>query len=74
MQPIKYRTYTREDVHDIFDPYSKFQSGRGTWGIQGIVKIPNRRNDFVFFVTFGRSQGNHTFEEEVSKCGILTWQ
>jgi hypothetical protein len=43
--------YTRKDVHDIFEPNTPFRSGTGTWGLQGIIKIPNRINDYVFFVT-----------------------
>ncbi|MCY7484783.1 DUF3427 domain-containing protein [Paenibacillus alvei] len=66
--------YSREDVHDIFDPTSKFRSGTGTWGIQGIVKVPNREADYVFFVTFGQKQDTHSFVEAITSDGVLTWQ
>ncbi|MGN4124876.1 DUF3427 domain-containing protein [Lysinibacillus sphaericus] len=69
-----YRQYNRQEVHDIFDPYSPFSTGSGTWGIHGIVKIPNREKDYVFFVTFGQSQLGHQFDEEVTEEGVLTWQ
>ncbi|PHC09920.1 hypothetical protein COE99_09420 [Bacillus toyonensis] len=69
-----YQQYSRKDVHDIFDPSSPFTTGSGTWGIHGIVKIPNRENDFVFFVTFGQSKLGHAFEEEITEDGVLTWQ
>ncbi|QLK09356.1 hypothetical protein BMG_6129 (plasmid) [Priestia megaterium] len=71
---IQFETYNRQEVHDIFDPASTFRSGTGTWGLQGIVKIPNREKDYIFFVTFGQSQSGHTFEEEITEDGILTWQ
>ena len=69
-----YEEYTRKEVHDIFDPDSSFSPQRGTWGLHGIVCIPNRSGDFVFFVTFGSRQGNHTFDEGITEDGVLTWQ
>lgn len=69
-----YNQYDRIDVHDIFDPFSPFSTGSGTWGIHGIVRIPNRENDYVFFVTFGQAMMGHKFEEEITEEGILTWQ
>ncbi|MGE7609648.1 DUF3427 domain-containing protein [Peribacillus frigoritolerans] len=68
-----FKQYNRKDVHNIFDPYSPFTSGSGTWGIHGIVKIPNREG-YVFFVTFGQKMLGHEFEEEVTEEGVLTWQ
>lgn len=61
--------YNREQVHDIFDLNSPFKSGTGTWGLQGIVKVPNRVKDYVFFVTFGQSQAGHEFKEEITDDG-----
>lgn len=69
-----FNQYTRKEVHDIFDPLSPFSVGAGTWGIHGIVKIPDKKQDYVFFVTFGQNKLGHTFEEEITKDGILTWQ
>ncbi|WP_161515508.1 DUF3427 domain-containing protein [Priestia megaterium] len=69
-----YETYDRKMVHDIFEPFSPFHWGTGTWGSHGIVKIPNRDKNYVFFVTFGRKQGDHQFKEEITQEGILTWQ
>ena len=66
--------YTREEVHQIFSPDTKFTPQAGTWGLQGIVRIPDRINDFVFFVTYGQSQGSHDFDEGISSEGVLTWQ
>ncbi|MEK3711175.1 DUF3427 domain-containing protein [Bacillus sp. FSL K6-1005] len=75
VKPLQlYKIYDRKMVHDIFDPFSSFHYGTGTWGGQGIVKIPNRNKDYVFFVTFGRKQGEHQFKEEITEEGILTWQ
>jgi hypothetical protein len=33
-----WQTYSREEVHDIFSPDTVFT---GTWGIQGIIKVPD---------------------------------
>jgi len=66
--------YTREEVHDLFDPDSVFTPQAGTWGLQGIVEIPDRPGDFVFFVTFGKSQAAHDFDEGVTRDGVLRWQ
>ncbi|MFC7441173.1 DUF3427 domain-containing protein [Laceyella putida] len=74
IQLQRYQQYSRKEVHDIFDPYSPFTPSTGTWGMQGIVKIPNRLKDYVFFVTFGQKQGDHTFDESITEDGILTWQ
>ncbi len=66
--------YNREQVHGIFDPQGAFSAGAGTWGLQGIVAIPHRPGDFVFFVSYGQEQGNHAFDEGITEDGVLTWQ
>lgn len=66
--------YSRSEVHQIFSPQTKFTPQTGTWGLQGIVKIPERDGDFVFFVTFGQSQGDHQFDESITTDGVLSWQ
>lgn len=66
--------YSRSDVHGIFSPHTTFTPQTGTWGLQGIVRIPNREGDFVFFVTLGQSQGDHLFDESITSDGVLSWQ
>lgn len=66
--------YTREEVHSIFSPRTTFTPQAGTWGLQGIVRIPDRQNDWVFFVTFGQEQGEHAFNESITVDGVLSWQ
>ena len=56
---IRYKDYSREEVHNIFSGDSTFTPQAGTWGLQGIVSIPDRDGDYVFFVTFGQSQSGH---------------
>ena len=70
----QYHDYSREEVHDIFAFGTPFTPQAGTWGLHGIVAIPSRPNDFVFFVTFGQSQGDHVFDEGVTEDGVLSWQ
>ena len=69
-----FETYSRKDVHDIFAPEANFTPQAGTWGLQGIIEIPDRPDDFVLFVTFGRTEGEHSFDEGISTDGILRWQ
>lgn len=66
--------YSRRDVHHIFSPDTNFTPQSGTWGLQGIVRVPGREGDFVFFVTFGKSQGEHKFDESITEDGVLSWQ
>ena len=66
--------YAREDAHAIFSPNTTFTPQAGTWGLQGIVRTPDRKGDWVFFVTFGKSQGEHTFDESITEDGVLSWQ
>lgn len=69
-----YGEYDRRAVHDIFDPDAPFTVGAGTWGIHGIVRLPDRPRDFVLFVTLGKQEGTHQFDESISDQGILRWQ
>ena len=66
--------YSREDIHAVFSPETKFTPSAGTWGLHGIIPIPNRENDFVFIVTYGQSVGMHTFDEGITTDGVLSWQ
>jgi hypothetical protein len=71
---VLYEEYSREEAHGIFSPDSNFTPQAGTWGIQGVVPIPDRPGDYVFFVTFGQTQGEHTFDEGITQDGVLSWQ
>lgn len=71
---IQYEEYSRKEVHRIFSPQTTFTPGAGTWGLQGIVALPNRSNNFVFFVTFGKEQSGHVFDEGITEDGVLSWQ
>ena len=69
-----YGEYSRQDVHAIFSPDTEFVPQAGTWGLQGIVRVPERQGDWVFFVTFGQTQGDHLFDESITEDGVLSWQ
>lgn len=71
---LLHQAYSREQIHDLFDPGTPFTPQAGSWGLHGIIRIPGRPGDFVLIVTFGRSQGEHTFDEGISSEGILRWQ
>jgi hypothetical protein len=71
---VHYYDYTREEVHDLFDPESTFTPQAGTWGLQGIIEMPGRPRDYVFFVTFGKSQAAHEFDEGITPEGVFRWQ
>ena len=66
--------YSRKDIHSIFSPDTKFTPQAGTWGLQGIIPIPSKQNDFVFIVTYGASQGGHSFDEGITEEGVFSWQ
>ena len=66
--------YTREEIHSIFSPDTKFTPQAGTWGLQGMIKIPDREGDWVFLVTLGNQQGDHIFDESITEDGVLSWQ
>jgi hypothetical protein len=68
---VRFEDYSRRDVHDIFSPGSDFTPGAGLWGMQGIVEY--QPGEFILFVTFGRVQGEHTFDEGITHDGVLTW-
>ena len=69
-----HQKYTRKEVHDYFVPGGTFTPNSGTWGLHGCVRVPGASHDFVFFVTYGQSQGDHFFQEGISKDGVITWQ
>ncbi len=71
---LLHHKYTRREVHDYFVPGCVFTPNSGTWGLHGCVRVPNTNHDFVFFVTYGQSQGDHFFQEGISKDGVITWQ
>jgi hypothetical protein len=71
---VLYDDYTREEVHDVFDPDSTFAPQAGSWGLWGIVEIPGRPRDYLFLVTFGQKQAGHEFDEGISAEGVLRWQ
>lgn len=69
-----YEEYSGEEVHDIFAPDTPFIRQRGAWEAHGIVPIPDRPGDFVFFINVGQEQGGHVFDEGITEDGVLTWQ
>ncbi len=66
--------YTREEIHSIFSPNTKFTPQAGTWGLHGMIKVPDREGDWVFLVTLGNKQGDHIFDESITADGVLRWQ
>ena len=71
---IRYEKYSREDIHDIFSPDTKFTPQAGSWGLQGIIRVPGTQHDYIFLVTYGKKQSGHEFDENIDEHGILTWQ
>jgi hypothetical protein len=69
-----YEKYTRKEVHGIFSPATNFFPQSGVWGLHGIVPITYDLGNYVFFVTFGRDQAGHHFDEWVSQSGVINWQ
>ncbi|XXK32553.1 DUF3427 domain-containing protein [Rhodobacteraceae bacterium nBUS_24] len=69
-----YNIYSRSDAQEIFEPDYRFEPSRGTWGLHGVIRLPNKQNDWVFFVTYGQTQAGHEFDEGITPDGVLTWQ
>lgn len=69
-----YQKYSRKDVRDILEPSANFAPGAGTWGLQGIININGDFDHFVFFITYGREQSGHSFNEGINTKGVLSWQ
>lgn len=69
-----YADYDREGVKNIFDPDAAFTPGAGKWGLQGLVELAGEPGSYVFFVSFGRTQGEHEFDEGINQTGFLRWQ
>ena len=75
MQQLRlWHPYTRQEVHDVFEPDTPFTPQTGKWGLPGIVRLTASPGSFVFFVTFGSSQGDHNFVEAITDDGVLSWQ
>lgn len=70
----QYEMYSREEVHEIFSPDTPFTPQSGSWGLHGVIRLPHRQNDFVFFCTLGKQQGDYKFDESISSEGVLSWQ
>jgi hypothetical protein len=70
----RWAKYTRLEAHDLLAPLASFTAQRGQWGLQGIVPIRGRPGDYTFFVTYGQSQGEHSFDEGITEDGVLSWQ
>ena len=66
--------YSRQEVQEVFAPDYNFVPQAGTWGLHGILNIPERRGSYVFFVTYGQHQGDHVFDEGITSEGVLSWQ
>jgi hypothetical protein len=71
---VLYQDYSREELHDVFSPNTPYRAGSGSWGISGIITVPERQGDFIFMVTHGSSQAGHEFNEPVTENGVITWQ
>lgn len=71
---IRFEKYSRKDIHDIFSPNDEFKSQGGAWGQSGIIRVPGTKHDYIFLVTYGRTQSGYEFDEDIDENGILTWQ
>ncbi len=67
--------YSREEIHNIFENgITKFTPNAGTWGIQGIIKIRNRKNDYAFITTYGQDKLGQEFKEKIDENDIFVWK
>tara|TARA_B100001250_G_scaffold277281_1_gene239741 strand:+ start:201 stop:1187 length:987 start_codon:yes stop_codon:yes gene_type:complete len=67
--------YSREDVYNIFNPAKPFDQIWKQWGIINLVKyVEELKNDYIFFLTLGTEGEGHSFDEGITKNGVLSWQ
>ena len=69
-----YNDYDREGVKNIFDPEASFTPGAGKWGLHGTIEVQGELGTYIFFVSFGRTQGDHEFDEGINEVGLMRWQ
>ncbi len=74
MQKLKAgRYYYRRELHKLFKCQSIFTPGQGAWGVQRVVSVPKRANDFIFFETLDGVINPDISEIGICENGILTW-
>jgi len=71
---LLYGDYDREGVQKIFEPEAAFTPGAGSWGLSGAITVPGTFRSYIFFVSFGQSNGGHSFDEGIDRDGFLRWQ
>ena len=71
---ILYEQYSRKEVRDALEPTASYTPGAGAWGLQGVINVQGKSEHFVFFVTYGREQSGHSFDEGIDEKGTLSWQ
>ena len=74
-QLTKNNTYSRLEVYNIFNPLNPFDQIWKQWGIINLFKyVEELKNDYIFFLTLGSEQAGHSFDEGITKSGVLSWQ
>lgn len=74
MDLVRFSEYSRQQIHDYFDPESPFLAQTGTWGLHGVVRVPRAESDWVFFVTLAGGRRPYAFDEAITSAGVLSWQ
>lgn len=69
--PQRNQGYSRKDIQEIFSPGTPFTERSGTWGISGVIRVPETPRDWVFIVTYGAKQSGHEFEDSVTPTGLV---
>ena len=62
--------YSREEVHSIFSPDTDFVPQAGTLGIQGMVRVPDRANDWFFLWLLAKSKVNILLMSQLQKTAF----
>ena len=72
---VLYADYSREEVHAIFSPDTVFTPQAGTWGLQGVVPIPDRPWGLRFLChLWGNPKANICLMKGLRRKGCLSWQ
>lgn len=71
---VRYQSYTRKEICQIFEPGTTFVPQAGRWGISGIVETPKDSGNFVFLVTLGEPREGNPYQDELTEDGYLLWE